>query len=341
MNLRFLPVAALFALALAPAGAPAAPARPRITGISHVALWVADLSRARAFYKSYLGFDEPYTLDDGAGRVLLTWIKVNDRQSLELFPVSAQTPPGGDSLYHVALETDDAQGMLDYLRSRGVRAPGGRPLPAVAPAGRIGNLNYFTEDPDGHVIEFTQYLPDGWTKQNAGRFLPATRIARRISHAGIAVADLAASLRFYAGVLGFQEFWRGSGNGKTLSWVNLRVPDGRDYIELMLYGEKPDARQLHILNHVCLEVPAAAPVEAVLKARVLPAGCRPPDPLKTGVNRKRQVNAYDPDGTRIEVMEEATVDGKAPASSDAPAPRAATSREPAAGPAVPRVGAGS
>ncbi len=322
MNLRSLLAAALAASALTPATLAAAPARPRITGVSHVALWVADLARSRAFYKGYLGFDEPYTLSDGAGGVLLTWIKVNDRQSLELFPVPANTPPGGDSLYHVALETDDAQGMLDYLRSRGVRAPGGKALPAVAKAGRIGNLNYFTEDPDGHVIEFTQYLPNGWTMQNAGRFLPATRISSRISHAGIAVANLPASLRFYVDVLGFQEFWRGSSNGSTLSWVNLRVPDGRDYVELMLYGEKPGVRQLHILNHVCLEVPAAAPAEALLKARVLPAGCRPPDPMKTGVNRKRQVNAYDPDGTRIEVMEAATVDGTAPPSSAAPAPGA-------------------
>jgi lactoylglutathione lyase len=319
---RILLAAALAAAALAPAGAAAAPARPRITGVSHVALWVADLARSRAFYKGYLGFDEPYTLNDEGGRVLLTWIKVNDRQSLELFPVSAATPPGGDSLYHVALETDDAQGMLDYLRSRGVKAPGGRPLPLVARAGRIGNLNYFTEDPDGHIVEFTQYLPAGWTMQNAGRFLPPTRISGRISHAGIAVADLPASLRFYEDVLGFREFWRGSGNGKTLSWVNLRVPDGRDYVELMLSGERPGVRQLHILNHVCLEVPAAAPAEAVLKARALPAGCRPPDPMKTGVNRKRQVNAYDPDGTRIEVMEAGTVDGTAPPSSDAPAPAA-------------------
>ena len=35
-----------------------APRRPRITGLSHVALWVANLDRSRAFYKGYLGFDE-------------------------------------------------------------------------------------------------------------------------------------------------------------------------------------------------------------------------------------------------------------------------------------------
>jgi len=321
MNPRLL-IAAAAALAASPppaAGAPAPP-RPRITGISHVALWVGDLGRSRAFYKGYLGFDEPYTLGDGGGGVLVTWIKVNDRQSIELFPVNGNTPADGDSLYHLALETDDAQGMLDYLASRGVKGPGGQPLPASAKAGRIGNLNYFTEDPDRHIVEFTQYLPDGWTRRNAGRFMPATRVSARIGHAGITVGDLEASLRFYRDILGFREFWRGSSDGRRLSWVNLRVPDGDDYLELMLYGAKPDTAQLHVLNHVCLEVPDAAAAAAALGARAPPPGCRAPAGVRTGINRRRQVNCFDPDGTRIELMEPATVDGRPAPSSGAPAP---------------------
>ena len=322
MNPRFLPVAALAAVAACPARAadPPATARPAITGLSHVALWVGDLGRSRAFFKGYLGFDEPYTLGDGKGGVLITWIKINDRQSIELFPVGANAPAGGDSLYHLALETDDAQRMLEYLASRGVRGPGGKPLPAAAKAGRIGNLNYFTEDPDGHIVEFTQYMPGGWTRANAGRCTPPTRIALRMSHAGIAVGDLEASLRFYRDILGFREFWRGSSDGRTLSWVNLRVPEGDDYIELMLYGAKPGLQQLHVLNHVCLEVPDVGAAEAALGARPPPAGCRPPSPVRTGVNRRRQINCYDPDGTRVEIMESATVDGGSAPSSDAPPP---------------------
>jgi lactoylglutathione lyase len=294
--------------------------RPRLTGISHVALWVGDLERSRAFYKGYLGFDEPYTLRRKDGGVLLTWIKVNDRQSLELFPVSDATPGNGDSLYHVAFETDDAQRMLEYLASRGVRGPGGKALPATAKAGQIGNLNYFTEDPDGHIIEFVQYMPNGWTLQKRGQFLPATRIATRISHAGVAVRSLEASLRFYRDILGFREFWRGSADGKTLSWVNLRVPDGEDYLELMLYSKAPDLRQLHVLNHACLEVPDARAAAATLGGRPIPEGCPDPAPVRTGTNRKRQINCYDPDGTRVEVMEAATVDGRPAPSSGAPAP---------------------
>jgi lactoylglutathione lyase len=318
--MTFFKALALAALATGVATAQDAAPRPRITGISHIALWVRDLELSRAFYKGYLGFDEPYSLASDSGAVQIAWIKINDRQSIELFPVNASTPKDGDSLYHIAFETDDAQGMLDYLRSSGVKAPGGKPLPAKAAPGRIGNLNYFTEDPDGHIVEFTQYLPDGWTRQKAGQFMPQSRIAWRMSHVGITVASLEASLGFYRDVLGFTELWRGSSDGKTLSWVNLRAPNGRDYIELMLYGEKPDAGRLHILNHLCLEVADARAAEDALKARTLPAGCRATDPLRTGVNRKRQVNCYDPDGTRVEVMEANTVDGRPVAASSAPPP---------------------
>jgi catechol 2,3-dioxygenase-like lactoylglutathione lyase family enzyme len=319
MTPRILLMAAAIAPCLSCAQTPA-PVRPRITGLSHVALWVADLEKSRAFYEGYLGFAEPYTLASADGGVAISWMKINDRQSIELFPLGGKLPEKGDSLYHIALETDDAQGMLDYLRSKGVRGPGGKALPDTAKAGRIGNLNYFTEDPDGHIVEFTQYMPKGWTMEKAGKFMPPTRIAARMSHAGLSVGNLEASLRFYRDILGFREFWRGSSDGKTLSWVNLRAPEGDDYIELMLYGTQPDSGRLHILNHLCLEIPDAVAAWATLAARALPAGCKASNPIHTGVNRKRQINCYDPDGTRVEVMEANTVDGLPAPPSSAPPP---------------------
>ena len=42
--------------------------------------------------------------------------------------------------------------------------------------------------------------------------------------------------------------------------------------------------------------------------------------IQVGVNRKRQINLYDPDGTRIELMEANTIDGKPAPNSTAPAP---------------------
>src|SRR6185369_4266177 len=77
-----------------PAGTPP-PARPRVLGISHVALWVHDIAASRAFYKDFLGFGEPYSLPKvGDPNLLhLTFIKINDRQVIELFP---ETQPATD-----------------------------------------------------------------------------------------------------------------------------------------------------------------------------------------------------------------------------------------------------
>lgn len=58
-------------------------------------------------------------------------------------------------------------------------------------------------------------------------------------HAGILVGALDPAMAFYRDVLGFREIWRGSSTGKVLSWVNLQLPDGDDYLEFMLYGDLP------------------------------------------------------------------------------------------------------
>ena len=62
--------------------------------------------------------------------------------------------------------------------------------------------------------------------------------------------------KFYTDVLGFKEFWRGSADGKTLSYVNLRVPDGTDYVEFMLMQEAPPPTKRGGAHHLCLGFPA-------------------------------------------------------------------------------------
>ena len=54
-------------------------------------------------------------------------------------------------------------------------------------------------------------------------------------HAGIIVNSLEPEMQFYKGVLGFEEFWRGSRDNKILNWVNMKTPDSTDYIEFMLH----------------------------------------------------------------------------------------------------------
>jgi lactoylglutathione lyase len=92
--------------------------RPRILGISHVAVYVKDISRARAFYKGFLGFGEPYSLKRNGSEDIVV-IKINDQQFVELF---AENQHEDGQLSHLAFYTDDAARMRNYLLSRGVRA---------------------------------------------------------------------------------------------------------------------------------------------------------------------------------------------------------------------------
>ena len=286
--------------------------RPRILGIAHVALYVSDLERARVFYRDFLGYAEAYTLkrDDDSERI--AFIKINDDQYIELF---AEAPKNDGHLNHIAIQTDAAERMREYLSSQGVK------VPQKVQKGRLGNLNFTITDPDAHTVEIVQYQPDSWTRQQRGKYLPDTQISAHMYHVGILVGPLEPAMRFYHDVLGFNEFWRGSSSGKVLSWVNMRVPDGQDYIEFMLYKDRPDTRQLGVRNHICLVVPDIQKAVALLKQRTERTGYTQPIEIKVGVNGKRQANLFDPDGTRIELMEPDTASGKPVASSSAPPPQ--------------------
>jgi catechol 2,3-dioxygenase-like lactoylglutathione lyase family enzyme len=287
--------------------------RPKILGVAHIALFVSDLAKARAFYQDLLGFDEPFTLPKPDGSVQIAFVKINDRQWIELFN---QPTAGEGQLNHLALYTDDADRMRDYLAGRGVQ------VPAAVPRGRTGNKNFTVKDPDGHTVEIVEYQPDSWTAKDAGKHVPATRISERALHVGILVGSLSNALSFYDGVLGLKEFWRGSAaNSKTLSWVNMRVPEGNDYLELMLYDELPAPDRRGSAHHLCLVVPNVEQAVAAFNARPTRSSYTRAVEIRTGINRKRQVNLFDPDGTRIELMEPDTVDGKPAPSSPLPPPR--------------------
>src|SRR6476619_109402 len=115
--------------------------RPPIAGLSHIALYCHDIEKSRAFYKDFLGFAEPYSLPNADGSLHLTWIKINDDQTIELFP---EKEAGTDRLYHIAVITDDAEAMRKYLGAHGVT------VPEKTGKGKIGNSNYFIKDADGH-----------------------------------------------------------------------------------------------------------------------------------------------------------------------------------------------
>jgi len=288
------------------------PVRPPVIGLSHVALWVHDVEQSRRFYKGFLGFDEPYSLTNSNGNLLLTFIKINDRQAIELFP---ERETNSDRLYHISVETDDAVAMRGWLAAKGVK------VPEKVGKGRIGNLNFNVSDPDEHTVEIVQYTPDGWTAREKGKFMPDTRISTRMMHAGILVGDLDASLQFYHDILGGTETWRGGQTNKPLSWVNVKLADSPDYVELMLYETLPEPTKRGAVHHICLEVADIDKMLAILKERAERSHYTRPMEIRTGINRKHQINVFDPDGTRVELMEPNTIDGKPAPSSTALPPK--------------------
>ena len=105
-----------------------------------------------------------------------------------------------------------------------------------------------------------------------------------------------------------------------LSWVNMRPAEGEDYLEFMLYNSLPEAGGRGGKNHASLMVPDAQKALIELKKRAAVVGYDKEIAIQIGVNKKRQINLFDPDGTRIELMEAATVDGQQPPNSTAPVP---------------------
>jgi lactoylglutathione lyase len=263
--------------------------RPRLLGIAHLAVFVSNPGAAKGFYQDLLGFEESFALPATAASSARAFVKINDKQWIELI----DAPGAGDGqLDHVALYTADAEGMRKYLAARGVQ------VPEAAAIGPTGDRTFTVIDPDGHRVEFVEYQAQSLTGRTAGAHLPSTRISDRALHVVILVGELARATSFYAGILGFEEIWRGSAaNSPTLSWVNMRVPDGTDYLEFMLYSEKPAPDRRGTAHHLCLVVPDAMKAVAELESRPAWKAYARTIEVRTGINRKRQVNLFDPDAS--------------------------------------------
>ena len=160
-----------------------------------------------------------------------------------------------------------------------------------------------TRDPDGHTVQFVTMA--GAADASA---TPDRRISRRILHAGLTIKDPAAADRFYKETLGFSEIWRGGRPEGTINWINMRVPDGTDYIEYMLYPAAPPTRQqLGSAHHVALLVNDIQQALETVRARTTPEDRNHRANPNIGVNNRWQLNLFDPDGTRVELMEPFTV----------------------------------
>lgn len=254
--------------------------RPKITGISHVAFFTTDKAAAKKFYNGLLGLTEDPKV---AGRYF-----VGADQAIELEDMPAGGVP--DQLSHIAFATPDAEGVRAYLAAHGVA------VPEKVNVTDNGTKWFPLKDPEQHPIEFVQ---DG---QVAAQPVPASALSRRIIHAGFVVHDRALEDHFYKDLLGFHVYWHGGMKDAETDWVDMQVPDGTQWLEYMMVREgTPDHRTLGVLNHVALGLASMNPVPKKLEAR----GWMPSDAEHAQIGRdgKWQLNLYDPDHTRVELME--------------------------------------
>lgn len=207
-----------FALGISAAALCVVPVRaqtPVLTGIAHVAFRVADLPAAIAFYEK-LGFEEAFVRGDQATPTQ-AFIKINDRQFLELYPRSQQSQPIG--MMHFCFESNDLAALHQEYVARGLE-------PTELRKAAAGNLLFTLRGPEDENIEYTQYLPGSKHYEDRGQHLGANRISTQLLGGSLIVKDQVAAEKFYAGKLAFN-LSRGAGP------VRLMLPgDSGEAIEL-------------------------------------------------------------------------------------------------------------
>ena len=258
-------------------------ARPPITGITYVRLWSADTHAAGDFYTKILGLI-PH--EAGCAGMIRPCYMVNDHQQISL----AGMAPGSHAnlLAEVAFATPNGVGMNHYLQAHNI------PVEVVT-RDFNGTVHFALHNTGGLRITFVQ--PAVHRPQFTA---PANQISTRLIHAGFIVLDRAAEDKFYKDILGFHVYWHGGMKDDESNWVDMQVPDGTDWLEYMLnVPANADKHTLGVMNHIALGVPDIQAALRQLRAN----GWSGTEQPKIGRDGKWQLNLYDPDGTRVELME--------------------------------------
>jgi catechol 2,3-dioxygenase-like lactoylglutathione lyase family enzyme len=291
--LCLLPASALLAHA-----APAKTQRPRITGISHISVYDTSGGQAGHFYVDVLGCTKGDDAENSAG----TRYYVDAHQWVEVLPLPANAGP--NRLDHIAFTTSNAEGMRAYLAANGIK------VPDQVATGTDGSAWFRFTDPDGNQVEFVQDAPKPPHVEHA-QYKP---IGHHVIHVGFVVRDRAAEDHLYKELLGFKPYWYGGMQPDKLDWISQQVPNGTDWLEYMMVAPSATAgmaglsqNQLGVMNHLSIGVVKMSAAVAAVEPRIDPAFRTDKEP-KIGKDGKWQFNMYDPDGTRVELMEYGAVE---------------------------------
>ncbi len=284
----------LIALGIAAAAisvaASSAQERPKITGISHLAVYTSNPTATDHYYRVTLGAAREADPENPAG----VKYAFSATQYIEVLPL----PPnaGVNRMDHAALNTADAEGVRKYLAAKGWKTP------AKVTKGKDGSRWFEVLDPEGNRIQFVQPPANAKAPDNPNA------IGRHIIHIGFLVHSREAEDKFYRDLLGFRPYWYGGMKDDKIDWVSQQVPDGHDWIEYMLatgpgsgIPANISQQSLGVLDHFAIGENSVFDAYKVLQAGNRLDGRHDSAP-KVGKDGKGQFNLYDPDGIRAELM---------------------------------------
>ena len=274
-------------------GAATAQERPKITGVSHLAIYTTDAAKTEYFFVHDLGAVKQADPEDPAG----TRYAFNSVQFVEALPLPADAAPK-NRLDHAGFATPDAEAMRVYLKSKGVATPD--TVTTLSDGSKI----FEVKDPESNLVQFVQPpKPLVLLKKNP------QAVSDHVIHVGYIVHSPALEDKFYVDLLGFRPYWHGGMKDDETQWISQQVPDGTDWLEYMVVkgpektGIPSDMTQevAGILDHFALGVQnMEKSVDLLYEGDRLTAKHSPP---QIGRDGKWQINLYAPDGTRAELME--------------------------------------
>jgi catechol 2,3-dioxygenase-like lactoylglutathione lyase family enzyme len=289
MNSKFFVAAFLAAFTLSSSGQ-TAPDRPKITGISHLAVYTSDPAATEHYYEHIIGAAKEPDPESPMG----VRYGVSATQFIEVLPLPAGA--GINRMDHTAWNTTNAEGMRKYLAAKGWKTP------AKVTKGFDGSLWFEVLDPEDNKVQFVQ--PSARTSVDA-----PNAIGHHIIHVGFLVHDRAKEDTFYRDILGFRPYWYGGMNDTKVDWVSQQAPDSHDWMEYMLTSGPSGSgipanitqQNLGVLDHFSIGEVSVFDSYKVLAAGNRLDGRHDAAP-KIGKDGKGQFNMYDPDGIRSELM---------------------------------------
>lgn len=280
----------LFLLPLLPVFALAAE-RPPIVGIANFVVKTDNLEEVRKFYTGVLGYDEVFKHKRPGVTADITVFKVNDQQYIEVTQTLANE--ADDKMIQIGFETKDARKLREYLSEKGVAVPG------KLRKDLDGNYSFTVKDPEGHQVEFVEYVKGSLHSKNFGKAISAKRISDHMLHVGVHVKNPDAQDKFYKDILGFRFQWKGGPLDDRIDWMSYMVPDGNNWIEYMVWRDPPpNAQQLGVWHHVCV---GTLDIQALYKT-VISRGYTPRREPNIARDGRWLLQLYDKHNTRTEVM---------------------------------------